>query len=766
MKFMMLIGLVGATLLAAAAEFDQAVWIAPPADAPSGTPLPLFRKEFVIPKAPVRATLRIIGLGDFDARINGSRIAPLGINQPWSQYEKTLFYREFNVGSLLSKGTNCLGVLLGNSFWHNPPPPKGRYNKDGPQRIAEQPLLLRAELRLEFAGGKQIVIGTDDSWTTAPGPVTFSHIYAGEDYDARKQPAGWDRAGFSEPWAHARLASAPPGKIAPVTFPGIEPFERDAPVEVKESAPGVFVYTFPRNTAGQLNVQITGGKPGSAVQFRCGEHKRDGRLFGAYTAGGELVTDGRSFTHQWIFFYFGMQFVEVTGAVPEGTPNPAGLPVIKRLTMVSVRAALPETGRFTCSSALYNDTQKIIDQAVRANMNWVMTDCPHREKLGWLECAYLLQPTFLYRYDGNEWFSKIAGDLRDAQEPSGRVTTVAPSYPAGRFPGAFTWTVEWGAAAVLSPWTHYEWYGDKKILSENFDMMRRFVDYIGQESKDGVAPSGLGDWYDYGHGQPPGPSRFTPTELSATATWALCALRVADAAAVLGRTEDAKTYRELHSRIARDFQRHFQDPATRTLKNTGSPQCANAMALCADVVPAADRHKLITGIIADLEKRDWQQTPGDVGHVYLIRALAQGGRSDILHKVYSRDGLGSYGGILKKGLTSLPETWDAMMDGYQSLNHCMLGHVQEWYYGYVAGIRQDFGSTGWDRVIIGPNPGDLTSAEGSCQTPHGKIVSRWHRKGGKFILEAEVPKGVEARAILPSGKSVPLTAGKRTVLKE
>jgi hypothetical protein len=655
--------------------------------------------------------------------------------------------------------------MLGNSFWHNPNPPKGRYNKDGPQRVAEEPLLLRAELRLEFSSGKQLTIGTDETWNTAPGPVTFSHVFAGEDYDVRQQAEGWDRVGYSKTWVLSRVAAAPPGHLAPMNFPAIAPFERDAPGEVKEAAPGVFVYTFPRNTAAQLRVEMSGGKSGAAVQFRGGEHKRDGRVFGAYTAGGQLITDGQAFTHQWSFFYFGMQFVEVTGAVPEGQANPNGLPVVRRLELVSVRAALPETGRFECSSALYNDTQKIIDQAVRANMNWVLTDCPHREKLGWLECAYLMAPSYLYRYDGREWFAKIAGDMRDAQEPSGRVTTVAPSYPAGRFPGPFTWTVEWGAAAVLSPWTHFEWYGDPKILRDNFEMMRRLVDCIDAEAKDGVAPGGLGDWYDYGHGQPPGPSRFTPTTLSATAIWGLCALKVAEAAEVLGRLEDAKKYRALHQRIAADFQRHFQDPVSRSLKNTGSSQCGNAMALCADVVPAADRAQLVREMVEDLEKRQWQQTPGDIGHVFFIRALAQAGRSDVLHRVYSRDGLGSYGGILKKGLTSMPETWDAMMDGYQSLNHCMLGHVVEWYYGYVAGIRQEPGSAGWNEVVIGPNPGELTSAEASCRTPHGKITSRWHREGGKFTLEVEIPKGMKARALLPSGKTKALKPGK-TVLTE
>jgi len=765
MKHLLCIFCIGIALATAAGEFEKAVWIAPLAGATGDQPLPMFRKEFTVSEMPARATLRIIGLGDYDARINGLGVSPIGINQPWSQYEKTLYYRDFDVAKYLVQGTNCIGVQLGNSFWNNPVPPKGRYNKDGPQRTAAEPLLLRAELRLEYAGGKSATIGTDATWSASPGPILFSHVYAGEDYDARKALPGWDRAGLGQGWAPARVAPAPPGELARMNFPAVEPFERDAPSEIREAAPGVFVYSFPRNTAAQLRVEIAGGKPGAKIKFLGGEHKRDGRLFGAYSAGGELITDGQTLTHQWTFFYFGMQFVEVVGAAPEGYANPDGLPVIRRMQLVSVRAALPETGRFDCSSPLYNDTQALIDQAVRANMNWVMTDCPHREKLGWLECAYLLAPSFLYRYDGKDWFAKIARDMRDAQEPSGRVTTVAPSYPAGRFPGAFTWTVEWGAAAVLSPWTHYEWYGDPRILADNFEMMRRFVDCIGAEATDGVAPGGLGDWYDYGHGQPPGPSRFTPVTLSATAIWGLCALRVADAAQVLGRTADAGKYRALHARIAKDFQRHFQNAATHSLTNTGSPQCANAMALCAEVVPAADRPQLVREIIADLEQRNWQQTPGDIGHVFFIRALAQAGRSDILHRVYSRDGLGSYGGILKKGLTSMPETWDAMMDGYQSLNHCMLGHVLEWYYGYVAGIRQEPGSSGWDRVVIGPQPGDLSSAEAYCQTPHGKILSRWQRKAGKFTLEVEIPKGIKAHAALPSGQSKPLSAG-RSVIEE
>jgi alpha-L-rhamnosidase len=753
------------TVATSAAEFERAQWIAPPAGLATNSATPLFRKEFVLDHQPHRASLRIVGLGDFDARVNGKRLVDTGMNQPWSQYEKTIYYRDFDISALVLQGTNCVGVMLGNSFWNNPNPPSGRYNKDGPQRQADEPFLLCAEVRSEPISGVTVGIGTDATWRVANGPVVFSHIYAGEDYDGRARQNGWDSPGFDEhAWQPARPVATPVGKLEQMNFPGIKAFEPEVPVSVKQPVPGVFLYSFPQNTAAQLRIEVAGGQAGDRIQLRCGEHKNgQDRLFGGYIVGSDLVTDGRASAHQWLFFYLGMQFVEVTGAVPDGEANPKNLPVIRRLELVPVRDGLAETGSFNCSNDLYNRTHQLIDAAMRANMSWVMTDCPHREKLGWLECAYLLEPSFLYRYEGRQWFSKIARDIRDAQELNGRVLTVAPSYPAGRFPGAFNWTVEWGAAAVLVPWQHYVWFGDRQVLKDNYDMMRRFTDFIGSEAKDGIASGGLGDWYDYGHGQPPGPSRFTPTELSATATWGLCAQAVSRAAEALGRTEDAKTYVELHARIAADFQRHFQDPATHKLRHNGSPQCANAMALCADLVPPAERALLVEDIIGDLEKRGWQQTPGDVGHVYFIRALAEAERSDILHRVYSRTGLGSYGGILAKGLTSLPETWDAMMDGSQSLDHCMLGHVMEWYYGYVGGIRQATNSVGWREILIAPNPGPLTNAETAVQTPHGRVVSRWHKQGTTFDLEVEVPSGVKATAILPSGARKPLRSGKQTL---
>ena len=189
--------------------FVSAQWIAPPSDYDPQAALPLFRKEFHLDGATRRATLRIIGLGDYDARFNGRRLASTGINQPWSQYERTVYYRDYDITSMLQPGANCLGVMLTNSFWHNQRPPAGRYYKNGPQRAASEPLLLLAEIYLETDDGNVRQIGTDTSWRTHPGPIVFSHIFAGEDYDARRQQAGWDLPGFdTSQWKAARVVPA------------------------------------------------------------------------------------------------------------------------------------------------------------------------------------------------------------------------------------------------------------------------------------------------------------------------------------------------------------------------------------------------------------------------------------------------------------------------------------------------------------------------------------------------------------------------------
>lgn len=702
---------------------------------------PIFRRSFEVNTVPKRAEIEIVGLGHYHVYVNGHRLGRAVINQAWSQYDRTIYSQKFDLAPHLKPGENVLAVMLGNSFYRVAQPPTGRWSKGDamPDYSEGEPV------RLWVKG----FVKSDAQWKWSEGPVTVSHIFAGEDFDATRVPKGWMQPGFDDRgWAEPKIAAAPKGKVAPQFFPGLEAHEVFKPVEILPAPKGGWSYKFAQNCSAILRMRVRGPR-GATVRLQLSEvitpsgDVEQLNLHGTtaltnYTLSGEGVE-----TYENLFFYHGGQFVGVQGAVPVGKPNPDNLPVLESLELVHVRAANPIASSFETSSDLANRTVALIDWAMRSNMSFVMSDCPHREKLGWLECVHLLANTFAYRYDSQSWFHKICRDLRESQLPNGRVLTVAPRYLIRPDDDIYQWTVEWGAASVLMPWQAYRWYGDRKFLSENLDMMRRFTDHVEATSKGLIAHGSLGDWYDYGHGHAPGPSRYTDSRLSATAVFAECALAVAGAADVLGDQATAKHYRDLHARIKVAFVREFYQPSTKNFANQGSVQTGSAMALVADLVPTADRNEVLQNIVAELEQRGHQQTSGDVGHLYLIRALASAGRSDVLHKVYSRTGVGSYGGILAKGLTAMPESWDAISTGSNSLNHCMLGHAVEWYYGYVLGLRQAPNSIGWSHALIDPQPGELTSAKGHLDTPKGRIELSWTRREGRLVIDFTVPKGMK-----------------------
>lgn len=720
-------------------------------------PAPSFRREFTLKGKVKKAVAKVIGLGQFDFYVNGRRQGEGFLNGPWSQYDKTLYWQEFDVTKALRTGANALGVELGNSFYRVETPPPGRYAKGDamPDYSGDAPYLLAAVLDVTYQDGRRQRIATDPRWRFGPSPYTLSHVYAGEDYDARRFDPTWAKPGFKGTgWQAPVQAAMPKAELLKMNWPPFRAVQSWTPTAIRSPKPGVWSYVFPQNTMAVLRFRVKGPR-GATIKFRPSEVMNAAgeveqlNLWGGDASGSYTLRGGAAESHEWRFFYHGFQFVEVTGAVPAGKPNPEGLPVLESLELVHVRTDNPPVGDFRSSSPLFNQTHSLVEWAVRSNMAYSLTDCPHREKLGWLECAHLLFSTVAYDFDAQAWFHKIARDIRDIQIPDGRITTVAPDYLVLPPSNPYKFTIEWGAAGVLLPWQAYAWYGDRRFLTENYGTMKLFVDWIDANAKDGLAPAGLGDWYDYGHGQGPGPSRFTPTRLTGTAMWAMCADALARSADALGRKDDAAAYRAMHGRIRTSFLRAFYDPAKKQFANNGSVQSGHAMALCANLVPEGDRKAVLDAIVADLERRDYQQTPGDVGHLFFIRALAEGGRSDVLHRVYSRTGVGSYGGILAKGLTTLPETWDAITVGSNSLNHCMLGHVVEWFYGWALGIRQAPGSVGWKSILIAPEPGEQTFAEGKTKTPQGEIAVKWSRKGAGFVIETTIPQGTRATVVLP-----------------
>lgn len=771
-----------------------APWSLSPSAFDAPAPCPMLRRTFMLDALPdtsdpAAATVRIIGLGHYELRCNGQVVSDSVINQAWSQYNTAIYWQEFDLAPHLRLGENVLAVTLGNSFWRvDAPNDSGRFAKTDamPDFSRGHPHLLWLDASITTPTSKLRIV-SDESWTWTNSPLTFSHIYAGEDYDARLAQSGWDSPNFNPPhsnasnsstsrWSPVAIVDAPAAELRPLTSPAMKTFDVFSPTEIKRPAPGIYTYVFPQNCSALLRFTLTGGKPGDRVRFRpCEYMDETGRVKFTYTWGtGKDIwhdytkSSATSESHQTLFCFVGAQFVQVEGAVPEGDPNPDNLPVLTSLQQVHVRAACPTVGTLTTSSPIQNAAHALINWAIRSNMAHVPMDCPHREKNGWIEQTWHMSRSISYTYDIRAWFSKTCADIRDTQQPDGHIPTNCPNYLVGVPPHGF-WNnaPEWGIAGVLLPWHLYEWYGDTAALESSYDSAARYIDYLTSTAKDGIITSNLGDWYDFGHGKGNGPSQWTPNEVSATAIWALGAQTMARTASVLGRDADRTKFQSLYEQIRADFQRHFYDPATKTVLNKGSCQAANAVALCAGLIPVNDRAACLNAIIADLESRAWKQTPGEVLQIFLIRALAESGRGDVLHRIYSRDDIPSYGHMVKSGLTTLPESWDARRGTGDSLNHFMLGHLMEWHYAFVGGIRQAPGSVGWQRVLITPqtppldllvsNPEAIRACEATFESPRGTISSSWRIEGDTFTLTCTIPEGVEAAAVLPDGTRQPLT---------
>jgi hypothetical protein len=219
------------------------------------------------------------------------------------------------------------------------------------------------------------------------------------------------------------------------------------------------------------------------------------------------------------------------------------------------------------------------------------------------------------------------------------------------------------------------------------------------------------------------------------------------AAALLGKMDDAKMYSELAEKIRAAFNEKFYDPA-KHIYATGS-QTANSIPLVMGICEPANRAAVVDAIVADVRSRGNALTAGDVGYRYLLRALAGGGRSDVIFDINNQSDKPGYGLQLKRGATSLTEAWDAAPGSSQ--NHFMLGQIQEWFYHDLAGIQNAPDSAGFKKIVINPQPvGDVTWVKASFDSIRGKIVSDWNRANGKFTLKVSIPANTTATVFVPA----------------
>lgn len=723
------------------ADWQRAKWIgAPDANQPNSKyETVLLRRGFTVKPGLKRALVYLCGLGQYEMSLNGRRVGDTVLAPGWTAYDKTDLYDSYDITALLHPGENALGVFLGHGFYNNLH--QERYSWIGPGSFG--PLQVIGLVRLEYADGSVENLVTDENWKTSPGPIVFDSVYGGEDYDARLVQQGWDETGFNDfKWAQPAVtkglggilkglsASAPPVRVQQVL----------KPISNKRISPNVTVYNLGQNAAIMAMIRVKGA-PGATVKVTPSELVFDngdindrmcnGKSYCVYTLSGQ----GEE-TNSWKFYYRGGQYLRVE---TQSAPGQRKLPEVIVVEGWVIRADSPVVGQFSTSNDLINKISDLVRWAQMGNMMSYMSDCPTREKFGYLEEDHLNGPALRYNFDMSELFTKILNDMADAQRFSGLVPSRAPDYYHWAPEFVFNNTIEWGSACIIVPWQQYEFEGDVRMLGKGYDVMKRYINYIANRAKNNIAPAGLGDWYD---NLSEGPPTLTPVALTDTAFYYQDYRVLAKTATVLGKLDEAAQFEQKAAAVLRAFNEKFFVQANHTYAK--GAQGSLCLPLAFDMVDPTNRASVLNNLVKDLEAKG--TTTGEVSFRYLLRALVDGGHSDLIYKIYSSVTQG-YGLQVKLGKTSLTEAWNG---GDASQNHFMYGQINEWFYHDLAGIQPDPIGPGFQKIIIKPAlVGDLTWLKATYHSIRGDIVSDWTNGSNGLTMNVTIPIGSTATIYVP-----------------
>lgn len=744
-----------------------------------GTP-GLFRREFEVPGPIKRGTLYASARGLFELRANGQRVGEDIFAPEWTDYDRRIHYRTYDVTVLLAPGRNALAATVGDGWWSGYvgwQETRARYGS------LENSLLV--QLEVELTDGQRITVGTDQSWMCHTGPILTSDFMMGETYDARREHSGWDAAHFSgQDWLPAREAAAPTAPLVAQRSEPVRIVEELAPVSLNKIRPGVFVYDLGQNIAGWVRLKVN-APAGTRITLRHGERlSPDGTLYTenlrrAGCTDVYICKGGGEESYEPHFTFHGFQYVELTGL-----PSVPGLDAI---TGCVVRSALPDAGKFECSHPGVNRLWLNGLWSQKDNFLAVPTDCPQRdERLGWMGDAQVFLRTASYNMDVAAFFTKWMIDVEDAQTPEGIFPDTAPRLREGQnFVGLgnLAGSAGWADAGVIIPYTIWRVYGDRRILERHYDAMVKWVDWIARHNPNGLRVNELannyGDWLcipcDTSFG-----THSPMKNLLATAYWADDCSKLARIARELGHDEEAQRFQEMFNHVRAAFQREWLAPDGRITTDT---QTGYLLALAFDLLPENLRAAAAERLVENIQALDWHLSTGFIGISHLNPQLTLAGHADVAYRLLLREDYPSWLYPVKHGATTIWERWNGwtQADGFfnphmNSFNHYSLGSVGEWLFRHVAGIELDSAAPGFQQFVLRPFVGKgLDFARASYHTMHGEIKSDWKRAGGQLTWSVCIPANTTATVFVPSlpgsaviegGVPVETAAGLRLIGRE
>ncbi|MGI5868762.1 MAG: family 78 glycoside hydrolase catalytic domain [Kiritimatiellia bacterium] len=727
------------------------------------------RKTFTVDK-PGDARAYCAALGMFQIEVNGRPATDEVLLPGYHSYSRQIQIQTFDISSLLQPGENTIAFHVGWGWYRShlgwaDSPPFG------------ETIGIRCEVRSKARGNDVLLAASDASWLCAPSPVLRSEIYYGEDYDARREIAGWSENGRAAgDWSAAREftpADTAAGPPADRFSPPIRIQETLTPEVVKTPA-GETVLDFKQNLTGW--VEVVNRAPADATwRFQVGEILQQGNFYRdnlraaeaqyTYTSNG---ADGRVRPN---FTFYGFRYVKLIG-FPE-TVDPADFKALV------IHSDLERTGSIETSNPLVNRLFMNALWSQKGNFLDVPTDCPQRdERLGWTGDAQVFAGTACFNMDCAAFYTKYMNDLLLEQAVyDGGVPHTVPALMGWLTRREYHSSCAWGDAATVLPWTLYTHYGDASLLRRQYPAMKEWVRYIKRQDDEhggvGLWQSGFhfADWLALDNYKNPKESfGATDPHYVASAYYARSVELTLKAAEALGEEKDAAFYGKLLKKVKAAFVKEYFTPTGRCAIDT---QTAHALALHFDLVPESFRPRLVATLVKKIKDNDGALTTGFVGTPILCRVLSDNGHPDLARELLLREKYPSWLHPVKLGATTIWERWNSLLEdgtcsdtGMNSMNHYAYGSIVEWMYRNLAGLRPREDAPGFRRVVIQPDPlGGFDWVKLRFNSPVGEYRVAWRRTAKSISITCTVPFGAEAEVVLPDAPKTVKKDGKTVSAK-
>lgn len=738
-------------------------WIEPKQEEMRDAPAYMLRKDFALSRNIASARAYVSARGLYELFLNGQQVEDQEFTPGWTVYHDRIQYQVYDITDQLVRGANTVGIQLGDGWF------RGALGWMDNWGIYGKKVGAICQIEVTYTNGRKETINSDATWkSTQDGPITMNSIYNGETYDARREIAGWNETGFDDAdWDAVSVADHPKDVLIGMETVPVRKVEEITPIKIWKTPQGTLVADFGQNLVGWIRLKVE-GNAGETVTIQHAEVlDKEGEFYteNLRAAKAELsytLKGGGLEVYEPSFTFMGFRYIAVEGFPGELKPE--------NVTAVVIHSDMEPTGTFECSNPLINQLQHNIVWGQKGNFLDVPTDCPQRdERLGWTGDAQAFCRTAAFNMDVSAFFAKWLKDVSADQLENGAVPFVVPNALKGKQTSA-----GWGDVATIAPWTIYQVYGDKQLLATQYPSMKAYVDYIREtagENRLWEGGSVFGDWLYYkpkmtSHTEPDG---YTDPHMIATMFFAYSAHLVAQAADVLGHSDDARFYNELFGEIKTVFQENY---VTRSGKIASDSQTSYVLALMFDLLSDDLRPKAAQHLVNDIKRRNNHLSTGFLGTPYLCHVLSDNGYTDVGYDLLLQESYPSWLYPVKMGATTIWERWDGQKTdstfqdkGMNSFNHYAYGAIGDWMYRVVAGIELD--APGYKKILIQPHPDNrLEYARATFDSPYGEIASGWTLSEGELKLTVAIPPNTEATIQLPQAAEATVQSNGRAIAQD